>query len=518
MTKNFSVKKPAKPRYSEAAILQRRQKNLGNWLAAATRKHQSTFDYIVAKAQYRTQKSPKVTLYCNRHEKEFSVTPHDHLRYDGGGCPECEHQARSLSKFEVQAAKFHAWFVEHAADRLELISPFRGMTKEITVRCKVHLRNEATKPTYLMVAGSFGCAVCARQAVGEASRLSEASIRQELDPLMPDGIKIRRVHFDSQMGATRIEVECSKHGLFIVAAAYLRKSAYKCPSCGNEQCGYAESRIRSLLATGVKGVETTLGVMEVEVYGVRTLKVGISRRGLEQRYRWDLRSIYFSTVLNELDALLLETKVHNHFVSHRDDRLMKAGMRNKKRWAGDTECYRFNTKKLIIDFLNQELKKIRLDLNRDYWREFDGLAFPLPPNLDIGREKDYSNKPRAVICIDTLEQFPSIASAGRAKGVSHGNLSVALAGTRRMCGGFRWAYLEDWANQTVAPLRNKKTSAKSVRCIETGEVFNSLTAAAAKTGASDAHISSVCKGKRQRAGGYTWEYTTPIATDPVTGG
>lgn len=366
MTKKFSVKKPAKPRYSEAAILHRRQKNLGNWLVAATRKRQSTFDYSVAKAQYRTQKSPKVTLYCNLHEKEFSVSPHDHLRYDGGGCPECEHQARSLSKFEVQAPKFHAWFVEHAADRLELISPFRGMTKEITVRCKVHLRNEATKPTYLMVAGSFGCAVCARQAVGEASRLSEASIRHELDPLMPDGIQIRRVHFDSQMGATRIEVECSKHGLFIVAAAYLRKSAYKCPSCGNEQCGYAESRIRSLLATGAKGVETTLGVMEVEVYGVRTLKVGISRRGLEQRYRWDLRSIYFSTVLNELDALLLETKVHNHFVSHRDDRLMKAGMRNKKRWAGDTECYRFNAKELIIDFLDQELKKIRLYLNRDH--------------------------------------------------------------------------------------------------------------------------------------------------------
>lgn len=464
-------------------------------------------------AQYRTQKRPKVALFCNRHQKEFLVTPHDHLRYDGGGCPDCEHQVRSISKFEVQSAKFHGWFAEHAAARLELTSPFRGMTKEITVRCKVHLCNEETKPTYLMVAGSFGCIICARQAVGEASRLSETSIRHEFDHLMPECIQILSVHFDSQKGATRIEIECAKHGKYIVAADYLRKSAHKCPACGSEHCGYAEGRIKSLLSTGSKGSETTLGVMEVEAYGVRTLKVGISRRGLEQRYRWNLKTVYFSTVLHELDALLLEAKVHNYFVLHRDDRLMKAGMRNKKRWAGDTECYRFKAKELIIGFVEQELEIIRLDLNRDYWREFDGLAFPLPPKIDMGREKDFSHFPRAVICIDTLEEFPSISSAARAKDLSHGNLSLALAGSRRMCGGFHWAYLEDWIDQTVLPLRNKKTTAKAVRCIETGEVFESLTAAATQTGASNAHISAVCKGKRYRAGGFRWEYVTDIPAD-----
>ncbi|WP_283445781.1 hypothetical protein [Noviherbaspirillum suwonense] len=225
-----------------------------------------------------------------------------------------------MSKFEAQALKFKAWFSEHCSNRLELISPFQGMTKEITVRCRVHLQSEVTKPTYLMVNGSLGCALCARQSVGEASRLSEASIRQELDHLVPHGIKIQSVHFDSKVGASRIELECLKHGLFITTAAYLRKSAYKCPGCGNEQCGYAENRIRQLLETGEKGVDTTLGVMEIETYEVRTLKVGISRRGLEERYRSDLKAIYFSTVLHELDALLLEAKVHNHFTLHKDHR------------------------------------------------------------------------------------------------------------------------------------------------------------------------------------------------------
>lgn len=399
---------------------------------------------------------------------------------------------------------------EHAADRLELISPFQGMTNELTVRCKVHLQDAVTKPTYLMVNGSLGCTLCARQSVGEASRLSEASIREELDHLMPEGIQIRSVHFDSKLGASRIELECSKHGRFINTAAYLRKSAYKCPDCGNEQCGYAETQIRKLLESGEKGVDTTLGVMEIEAYGVRTLKVGISRRGLEERYRWNLKAIYFSTVLHELDALFLEAKIHTHFVLHRDDRLLKAGMRNKKRWAGDTECYRFKSKKLIIAFVEEELQKIRLDLKRDYWREFDGLAFPHPPDIDVSREKDLSNLPRPVICIDTEEVFPSIAAAARAKGLSHGNLSVVLKGTRRMCGGYQWAYLEDWNNKTLEPLRKKMTTAKAVRCIDTGVVYKSLTAAGVQTGASNAHISGVCKGKRQRAGGYMWEYVPDI--------
>lgn len=508
MTRSNFVKSLVKPRYSEAGSLQRRHRNLNKWLAAAARKHQDSFDYTSAMAQYRTQKKPAVDLYCRLHKKEFSVSPHDHLRYDGGGCPDCEHQIRSMSKFEVQAAKFHAWFSEHCSNRLELISPFQGMTKELTVRCKVHLQNEVTKPTYLMVNGSLGCVLCARQSVGEASRLSEASIRQELDHLMPDGIQIRNVHFDSTLGASRIELECSKHGRFITTAAYLRKSSYKCPDCGNEQCGYAEGRIRKLLETGEKGVDTTLGVMEIEAYGVRTLKVGISRRGLEERYRSDLKAIYFSTVLHELDALLLEAQVHTLFVSHKDDRLLKAGMRNKNRWPGDTECYRFKAKELIIGFLQQELEKIRLDLNRDYWHEFEGLAFPLPPNIDVSREKDFSNLPRPVICIDTEEVFPSIAAAARAKGLSHCNLSVALKGTRRICGGYQWAYLDDWKNKTLEPLRKKKTTAKAVRCIDTGIVYESLTTAAVQNETSNAHISAVCKGKRQRAGGYMWEYVT----------
>lgn len=49
----------------------------------------------------------------------------------------------------------------------------------------------------------------------------------------------------------------------------------------------------------------------------------------------------------------------------------------------------------------------------------------------------------------------------------------------------------------------------AVRCIETGEVYSSLAAAASAVGLSSGDtISAACKGRRKSAGGYRWEYDT----------
>lgn len=48
---------------------------------------------------------------------------------------------------------------------------------------------------------------------------------------------------------------------------------------------------------------------------------------------------------------------------------------------------------------------------------------------------------------------------------------------------------------------------KSVKCIETGEVFNSVIEAALSINKKDtSHICEVCKGKRKTAYGFHWEY------------
>lgn len=47
-----------------------------------------------------------------------------------------------------------------------------------------------------------------------------------------------------------------------------------------------------------------------------------------------------------------------------------------------------------------------------------------------------------------------------------------------------------------------------VRNIETGEIFNSIREAAEKYNILPTHITRVCRGRRNKTGGYHWEYVT----------
>lgn len=50
-----------------------------------------------------------------------------------------------------------------------------------------------------------------------------------------------------------------------------------------------------------------------------------------------------------------------------------------------------------------------------------------------------------------------------------------------------------------------KAKNKPVRCLETGEVFDSMIIAAKEKGLHIQNISAVCLGNRKTAGGYHWE-------------
>jgi hypothetical protein len=53
----------------------------------------------------------------------------------------------------------------------------------------------------------------------------------------------------------------------------------------------------------------------------------------------------------------------------------------------------------------------------------------------------------------------------------------------------------------------KKDRSRAVLCVETGTRYDSLSEAKRETGIPHQSISSVCQGKRAKAGGYTWIYT-----------
>lgn len=67
-----------------------------------------------------------------------------------------------------------------------------------------------------------------------------------------------------------------------------------------------------------------------------------------------------------------------------------------------------------------------------------------------------------------------------------------------------WISLTEFhKNRLKAPLAGVS---KRVKCITTGEVFNSISEAAKQKGICAPGITSACKGKYKHAGGLVWEY------------
>lgn len=57
-----------------------------------------------------------------------------------------------------------------------------------------------------------------------------------------------------------------------------------------------------------------------------------------------------------------------------------------------------------------------------------------------------------------------------------------------------------------AKLADTRLKRQRVLCVETGEVFNSITAAAEKVGTTKISLSRACRGIYKSAKGFTWEY------------
>lgn len=56
----------------------------------------------------------------------------------------------------------------------------------------------------------------------------------------------------------------------------------------------------------------------------------------------------------------------------------------------------------------------------------------------------------------------------------------------------------------------RKYNARKVKCVETGEIFETITAAANFYGLKIGCIQSVCRGKSKATGGYKWKYVNEM--------
>ena len=119
-----------------------------------------------------------------------------------------------------------------------------------------------------------------------------------------------------------------------------------------------------------------------------------------------------------------------------------------------------------------------------------------------------------IVCVETGEIFWSATEAAAYCGKSESHIIHVCAGDGETAGGFHWRYegtTEEEFDRRMEQKAERRMKAndvckKRVRCVETGEVFDSYKEAAKEKGLiSGSSISNCLRGMSKTAGGLHWE-------------
>lgn len=155
----------------------------------------------------------------------------------------------------------------------------------------------------------------------------------------------------------------------------------------------------------------------------------------------------------------------------------------------------------LVDIIEECTDQEELDKAEKKWIAMEDCVEPNGYNQCQGgllNTTGYHHKEEAKAAMRKAKQYSYLGNSNPFYGKHHSNEQRE-----------RWSQLrKGMGHVSEAGLKNIRAShfTAKVRCVETGEVFNSITEAATKYGITPTHISRVCRGKRKRTGGYHWEY------------
>lgn len=157
-----------------------------------------------------------------------------------------------------------------------------------------------------------------------------------------------------------------------------------------------------------------------------------------------------------------------------------------------------------INIGTQEIKiseETRQKISKNNARYFLGKKLNNKTKKKMSEAKKSFKKP--VICLDTGIEYESVHEASRKTGIKVNYLTRVLKKTRNHVFGTHWEYINKESTKNPDYICTKH---KKVICIETKNIYKTITQASKDIGIHRSDISKCCKGERITAGGYHWMF------------
>ena len=175
----------------------------------------------------------------------------------------------------------------------------------------------------------------------------------------------------------------------------------------------------------------------------------------------------------------------------------------------------------VIEEINgeswEELENKLCD-RENYWMEKLGTMYPNGYNVhksypsrkitNHAPQKPREKVMRKIICLDTGEEFPSIAQASRTYGVSSTAVCNCVKGKTNTASGLHWKYKDEEYHKSKRNegMKNHPSLSHPVVCKETGERYESIGEAARQMGVCKTNIWRCAKGDAISVHGLHWGF------------
>lgn len=125
-------------------------------------------------------------------------------------------------------------------------------------------------------------------------------------------------------------------------------------------------------------------------------------------------------------------------------------------------------------------------------------------NVLYTNKEPANKKPKKVFCCETKEVFESVSACARFFQTTCGVIGSCCNGRKATAKGKHFCFINEKGNPDLSKIKNVGPLLCRVKCVETGEIFNSINEASKYFGINKSSISNCLNGKAPRAGKLHW--------------